>query len=305
MQHIHRGHGFRNPIDSCQSHVATPDRPARMHPVLNLRQVCANSKAKEEDSDLVTRWVGKIFGKSVLEDRAPMGIKRMDWSTVKDLDVVLDRVASPVSSDDAYMATLRPMLAGTSLEEEPLRCAFSATEDGWRAGVFQAAVAGYGPCLVLVRTKGGAVCGGYNPLGFDGQGADKASMGAFVFTWPSGDTRTSVYKLPKVGTDQLAVLDRPDFGPQFGPGDLKIPLVGRGNDPANKATSKLVDYARPPGGAKSLFAKEEGGKTELVEMRAYVRKGGKLKFELDGVRWKSSLTDDETGEGPPTGIFGM
>ncbi len=34
---------------------------------------------------------------------------------------------------------------------------------------------------------------------------------------------------------------------------------------------------------------DEGTKTEVVELRAYVRKGGKLKYELDGVRWKSSF----------------
>ena len=30
---------------------------------------------------------------------------------------------------------------------------------------------------------------GYNPLGFDGFGSDKATMGAFLFTWPDGDTK--------------------------------------------------------------------------------------------------------------------
>jgi hypothetical protein len=36
------------------------------------------------------------------------------------------------------------------------------------ADAFYAAVNGYGPCIVWARTKGGAVVGGYNPLGFDG-----------------------------------------------------------------------------------------------------------------------------------------
>lgn len=35
--------------------------------------------------------------------------------------VIMDREAAPVATDDPYMAQLRPMLAGTSLEEEPLR----------------------------------------------------------------------------------------------------------------------------------------------------------------------------------------
>ena len=45
--------------------------------------------------------------------------------------------------------------------------------------------------------------------------------------------------------------------------------------------------------------------TQLVELRVFVRKGGKLKYELDGLRWKSSYADDGSGEGPPPGIFTM
>jgi hypothetical protein len=59
------------------------------------------------------------------------------------------------------------------------------------------------------------------------------------------------------------------------------------------------------GGGKTLFNKdkESSTTTELVELRVFVRKGGKLKYELDGLRWKSSYVDDGSGEGPPSGIF--
>lgn len=40
-------------------------------------------KPKEEEQDLVTRWVGKIFGKAAVEDRTPFGLKRMDWDQVR------------------------------------------------------------------------------------------------------------------------------------------------------------------------------------------------------------------------------
>ncbi|WIA43694.1 hypothetical protein OEZ86_010126 [Tetradesmus obliquus] len=33
--------------------------------------------------------------------------------------------------------------------------------------------------------------------------------------------------------------------------------------------------------------------------------GSKLKYELDGLRWKSSVCDNGSGEGPPPGIFMM
>jgi hypothetical protein len=45
------------------------------------------------------------------------------------------------------------------------------------------------------------VVGGYNPLGFDGYGP-KATLGAFLFTWPDGDWRQLPHKLPKVGLQQ-------------------------------------------------------------------------------------------------------
>jgi hypothetical protein len=69
--------------------------------------------------------------------------------------------------------------------------------------------------------------------------------------------------------------------------------------------TQLIDYQKLPGGGRSLFntaGGESATKTELVELRVYVRKGGKLKYELDGLRWKSSISDDGSGEGPPTGV---
>jgi hypothetical protein len=102
----------------------------------------------------------------------------------------------------------------------------------------------------------------------------------------------------------MAVVDGLDNGIQFGPGDLKI-LLQRGAP--KQAKCKLIDYQRLPGAVKNLFnrAAGEGQTTELVELRVFVRKGGKLKYELDGLRWKSSLSDDGSGEGPPPGVFSM
>jgi hypothetical protein len=42
------------------------------------------------------------------------------------------------------------------------------TQDGWTAEAFHTCVDGYGPAVVWGRTSGGAVIGGYNPLGYDG-----------------------------------------------------------------------------------------------------------------------------------------
>jgi hypothetical protein len=45
-----------------------------------------------------------------------------------------------------------------------------------------------------------------------------------VFTWPDGDMSQLPHKLPKVSTDQMAVVDGLGNGIQFGPGDLKMQL---------------------------------------------------------------------------------
>ena len=45
---------------------------------------------------------------------------------------------------------------GTQLETEALRCAYSATEDGWGAAPFHALVDGYGAALVVARTEVGS-----------------------------------------------------------------------------------------------------------------------------------------------------
>ncbi len=63
---------------------------------------------------------------------------------------------------------------------------------------------------------------------------------------------------------------------QFGPGDLKIMLARGANK--TKATSKLVDYARPPG-AKSVFSKGEDpwvwalGRSRQVVIEVVMRGG--------------------------------
>lgn len=80
--------------------------------------------------------------------------------------------------------------------------------------------------MVVARSQGGAVLGGYNPLGYDGYG-NKATLGAFLFTWPDGDMNKTPHKLPKISTDQMAIVDGLDKGIHFGPGDLKI-LLERG-----------------------------------------------------------------------------
>lgn len=78
------------------------------------------------------------------------------------------------------------------------------------------------PQLVVARTEGGALIGGYNPRGFIGIGEDRDAIAAFLFTWPDGNTAQRPIKLPKTGGPGLAVVDR--GGIKFGAEGLTIPL---------------------------------------------------------------------------------
>ena len=104
-----------------------------------------------------------------------------------------------MAGDSADVAVFRPLLAQTQLEAKPLRLAYDATRHGWAAATLHRGVNTFGACVVVARTVGGAVVGGYNPKGWIGLGEeDRPSMAAFLFCWPDGDTSRSAIKLPKV-----------------------------------------------------------------------------------------------------------
>ena len=73
---------------------------------------------------------------------------------------VLDEWAAPVSTDNADMAALRPLLKNTNLEFRDLKLTYSANRDGWNAKKFHQKVDKLGGGLVVCTTKDGLVCGG-------------------------------------------------------------------------------------------------------------------------------------------------
>ena len=73
---------------------------------------------------------------------------------------------------------------------------------GWEAG----------PSVVVCKTVGGKVCGGYNPKGWVGYGEARGSIAAFLFV----KERDETIKLIKVGGPSLSQIDNPENGPSFG-----------------------------------------------------------------------------------------
>lgn len=252
-------------------------------------QLCTANSGKQPEPDLIERLVGALFGKSALQDPEPMGLKRLNFEDLPDQFVTMTEFAEILPMDPEEVKLFRPLLAKTQLEKRPLSLAFSANEHGWSARSFHERVDSFGAAVVICYTEGGAICGGYNPEGWISLGEDRASNGAFLFTWPDGDTTKPAIKLPKIGGPNLAVIDRPDTGPQFGAEGLTVALQPVGGRQRLAKCRLGTYYERPPGGGRSLFAPGEDYRgTQLSEMRVYVAEGGGVKWELDGIVWKSS-----------------
>lgn len=76
---------------------------------------------------------------------------------------------------------LNPTQRPTPLSVSARRLAYDAERDGWSAEAFHGRVDTYGAAVVVARTAGGAVCGGYNPNGWIGDSAH-AGMHASFFS---------------------------------------------------------------------------------------------------------------------------
>lgn len=245
------------------------------------------SQPSNDSPDMIESLVGMIFGKNALEDRSPLGMKRI--STPEMYPATTDEFALPLQGDCPEVARyVRPVLAATQLERLPLRLAYDANRDGWSAEAFHDRVNTFGAGLVLMKTVGGAVIGGYNPRGWIGLGEDRDSIAAFLFTWPQEPPAENPIKLPKVGGPSLAVIDNPSSGIQFGAEGLKALIPGH----ERQVKCRLgTFYAKLPDGKRSLFAPSENQKvTELEELRCYVAQGSGEAWNLDGIIWKTEQT---------------
>ncbi|CAN0061715.1 unnamed protein product [Ascophyllum nodosum] len=234
---------------------------------------------EQESQDIVEKLFGMFFGQ---KEDAPANLKRMTIESFPDqypAEKVLQ--ADPVPGDSKDVAVIRPLLKQTELESRKLKLAFDAKRNGWKAAAFHKGVDFKGPGIVVAKTKGGAVVGGYNPKGWAGYGEYRPGISAFLFTWRDGDTSKRAVKLRKIGGAGLAVWDRPECGPLFGSEGFGVGLQ-QGSERLGR--SKLGSYyERLPGGVNSIFSPgDSGGMAELVDLRVYVgvyEKGETIPFD--------------------------
>ena len=258
--------------------AAPPRPPGRRNPALGRgrsarRRVPPPPRAAAEDDDggldPVEKLVAKLFPKAYRADK-PFGLDRISVEQFPDQypsrsDLVN---AAPVAGDARDVALFRPLLEQTSLERCRLDMCFdSARDGGFEVAAFRAACEGKGACVVLGKTRGGCLFGGYTAKGWIGLGDERNEVSAFLFCDVGGSGK-AWEKLPKVGGGALALLDKPGRGIQFGPDGLRVPLDGR-----PVAYSRLgTYYAKRAGGGgrgSTLFAPGEDGQAELEWLRVY------------------------------------
>lgn len=156
----------------------------------------------DDEPDLVEKIFKVFFGEP---EQNPLGLKRFDEKRFPEQypATTTDFNVEPVATDDKIMAQLRPLLKNTNLESRGLRLTYDANRDGWDPYKFHRKVDRLGPALVVLQTKSGLVCGGYNPKGWVGYGEARGSIAAFLFRRKAPGSSEWI-KLKKVGGGSYA-----------------------------------------------------------------------------------------------------
>jgi len=121
-------------------------------------------------------------------------------------------------------STLDSIVEGTFLENKDLTCVYKASKDGWSAIDFHDAVDNKGSAVVVGRTLGGKLFGGFNPAGWRSTDDYTTSTAAFLWAAKGGflGSGDKVIKFPILAGGNAATFDYATGGPCFGAADLLI-----------------------------------------------------------------------------------
>ena len=94
---------------------------------------------------------------------------------------------------------------------------YKGSRDGWKMSKFHELCDRMGPTLTIMKTKAGAICGGFTMQDWtSGDGESKSDSSAFVFRL---DTKATYS--PKLQSDRAIYCSR-YFGPSFGNDALSL-----------------------------------------------------------------------------------
>lgn len=148
-------------VNNGLGHIGGQPHPATKSSCDRRRSVVGCEDSSKSQPDLGERLFQFVFGKT---ESTPLGLKRFDRDRFPEqYPAPLDEFADPVETDTEEMAVFRSLLARTQLEHRELRLVYDAEKDGWSATAFHEKVNRQGASVVLMKTVGGAICGGYNP----------------------------------------------------------------------------------------------------------------------------------------------
>ena len=160
------------------------------------------------------------------------------------------------------------LLKGTTLANKQLGCFYQASTNGWTHRDFHSCCDFNPPLptLILMKTKTGSVCGGYNPVGWQSRDDYKDSLQAFLFRI---DSNGEVLKAKKIGGSSAAVYDFGDRAIWFAEA-LFVPLNPKYGKLRVGTSALGTSYSSLPGSQGSIF-NERGnmGSAELSEIECW------------------------------------
>lgn len=113
-------------------------------------------------------------------------------------------------------------LGSVGRESEP-KLLYRASRDGWDTEDFHDKCDGKGATVVLVKSEGGYVFGGYTDVSWASSGGEKYSSESFLFSLKCHAGLPAVKMGIKAGYESSATYLSPDYGLTFGSGyDLCI-----------------------------------------------------------------------------------
>ena len=241
---------------------------------LNKNIKVFNDAGPSDKDDIISKVFGWAMPKPeqvglsrFTEDSLPENYPatKKEWANLTEYDL---------DDKDEDIQLIRPLLARTNLSNRKLNLAYSSKRDGLSKEKFHRNVDAQGPGVVLLRTKDGVTCGGYNPCGWVNLGESRGSIAAFLFLI-SEDGRgagpdNKYIKLQKIGGAGMAQMDN-GGGPSFGAEGLTIPFEKTAKPYGMRLVrSKLgLYYENLPNGGRTLLGKKQF-EAEIEEFKVFV-----------------------------------